>query len=147
MNTPSPFMIFTSDTSNTSDDMNARMRELLERQLTLRKLDWRKVSGSYNGTRETAYLVQTPDSKAEHAVLVLAWRYAQESVLHVAPNGWASLMFLAGADGVPGEVSRTAGVGFWRQIDPATEGNTLPESYTVVHYGDNDAYFTTKALP
>lgn len=149
MNPPNSFMLFTSDLASDTDTLNARKRQLLERQLQARGLDWRKVQGSYKGTPEHSYMVQTPDTKAEHEVLVLAWRYAQESVLYVSPNGYASLWYVAGDNAaIPGEVERVEPVGFWREFDPSAD-NILPESYTIVRFGTEarTAYFTTVALP
>lgn len=148
MNTATPFMIVTSDLSSDSETLNARKRVLLERQLTLRGLEWRRVEGVYQGAHEHGYKVLVPDQRTEHEVLVLAWRYQQESVLHVAANGWATLQFVAGDDAaLPGEIKRVEPLGFWRAFEPAHEGNVLPESYTRIRYGDHETYFTTRALP
>lgn len=148
MNIPTPFVILTSDLASDSETLNARKRQLLERQLDHRGLKWRKVHGAYEGVPETSYLVPVPDTRTEHEVLVLAWRYSQKTVLRVSNNNLASLYYLAGDDAtIPGDVTRVEAVGFWREFDPAKEGNTLPESYTVVRYGDHDAHFTTKVMP
>lgn len=146
MNTP--FMILTSDLASDSETLNARKRQLLERQLQHRNLTWRKVHGAYEGTHEVSYLVHTPDMRTEHEVLVLAWRYNQKTVMRVSNNNLATLYYIAGGDAiVPGDVIRVEAVGFWHKFDPVQEGNTLPESYTVVRDGDHDTFFTTKVMP
>jgi hypothetical protein len=137
MNVEIPFVIFTSDRSIYDAELNAQRRGMLERQLTARGLDWKRVEGSYAGSLETSYVVLTPNDGDEHGCLQLARRYGQDSVLIVDANRYATLAYLHPGNGGP-DIRGSKPVGFWRHVtrQEAEESG----SYT----RDGDTYYTTR---
>ena len=136
MNVQTPFVISTSDRAIYDADLNAQRRDMLERQLAVRGLDFKRVEGSYNGTNETSYVVLTPRDGDEHLCLALASRYGQESVLIVDANRYATLAYVSQFGG---HITGSKPVGFWRHVtrQEAEEAG----SYT----RDGDSYYTTRA--
>lgn len=137
MNGNTPFVIFSVDKTNLSAEHNAERQKLVERQLYVRDLPFKKVQGSYKGVRETAYVVPLDQQGIEDGVLTLARRYGQESVLQVDFNGYAMLLFLNPGNGGP-NVKDFKGVGFWREITADEAAND--ESFTQ----DGDKYYSTR---
>ena len=137
MNVLVPFVVFTSDRAEYGADVNAERRDLLERQLTARGLDWKRVEGSFAGSRETRYVVLTPQDGDEHSCLQLARRYGQDSVLIVDANRYATLAYLHPGNGGP-DIRGWKPVGFWRHVtrQEAEESG----AYT----RDGDSYYTTR---
>lgn len=139
MNIQTPFTILSASRSELTPELNAERSAMLERQLAARDLSFKRVEGSYKGTRETSFLVLTPDDNAESAVTRLARRYGQESVLHVDANRYAVLLFLTPDMGGP-DVASISGVGFWRSA-AQSEAESL-EAYT---RDGTDYYITAEA--
>lgn len=138
MNTQTPFFILSADRVEYGEDINADRRNMLERQLTARDVEFHQVQGSYNGLREVSYVVFGHDSRTESVVFQLARRYGQDSVLSVDANRLAILIYLHPGMGGP-DVRRTEVIGQWRTL---STGEPLPQSYTTV----NGASYTTAAL-
>jgi hypothetical protein len=85
--------------------------------------------------------VLTPaDVGAQHAVLELARRYGQESVLQVDANRFATLLFLNPPGAVP-DIKRYASIGFFRQISAVEAANA--GNYTK----DGETYYGTVLHP
>lgn len=139
MNTQTPFMIMSADRAEYGADINAERRKLLVRQFEARGLSFKEVEGSYNGTKETSYVIPVHSSGDESLVLTLARRYGQESVLSVDANRFATLLYLHSDMGGP-DVKAVEPVGHWRALD-ASEPD--PASYT----RDGSQRYTTAAHP
>lgn len=139
MNIQTPFIVLSASRAELTPELNAERSALLERQLEARDLSFKRVEGSYNGSREIAFLVLAPDDNALAACYRLARRYGQESVLHVDANRYAALVFLTPDVGGP-DIASVSGVGFWRSA-LQEEAESLP-SFT---RDGADYYITSEA--
>lgn len=130
MNTFSPFVVFSAERADMSEMANRDRTALLAGALTRFGIDWQRVEGSYNGKRETSFLVFTYEgSPFADRIEELARKYGQEFILYVDAQRLAYLLML--------NEQRTIEVGTWREI-PATEAH-YHNSWTHVE----DKYYVT----
>lgn len=93
------FIILSAERTEYGADVNRERSDMLARQLQARDLDFAPVTGCYKGAQERAFLVLAgEDSPDWYAVLSLARRYGQESILSVCGSRLASLHYLADAE-------------------------------------------------
>lgn len=140
MNTETPFLVLSADRIEYDESLNALRRDTFEHQLRARELDFKRVDGSYKGTREVSYVVLIPTTGAEADAIRLARRYGQESVLYVDANRFATLITLYPGQGGP-DISGHRGAGWWREVDQLAAQNA--EAYT----RDGERFYVTKAVP
>lgn len=115
MNIQTPFIVISADKASNTDEVNASQRVFFEHQLYARDLDFKQVEGSYEGKREVSYIVLIQHPYDEHAVLQLARRYGQQSVLSVDANRFATLLLLNESGGGP-DIKEFKGLGHWRAL-------------------------------
>jgi len=95
MITESPFIVFSAERSELSDEANHDRTKLLGGALTSRGIEWQSVAGFYDGRPETSFLVfaQEGDASADQ-IERLARHYDQESILYVDAQRLAYLLVL-----------------------------------------------------
>ena len=87
-------LIFSGEKSSVDGKTNAKRTSEVERALRLASIDYKKVVGSYKGSKENSFVVLDTD-KTRGVVQDLCEIYNQESYLAIDANRASSLVYLS----------------------------------------------------